>query len=46
MHFLKDHGFVHRSVGDITPRDVYEGRRTLLKSMAAVSEATTHGVCS
>lgn len=37
MHFLKDHGFVHRTVSDITPRDVYEDRRTLLKSMAAGS---------
>ena len=35
MFFLKDHGFVHRIASDITPREVYEGRRTLLKSMAA-----------
>ncbi len=37
MHFLKDHGFVHRIASDITPREVYEDRRTLLKSMAAGS---------
>ena len=35
MHFLKDHGFIHRVASDITPRVVYEGRRMLLKSMAA-----------
>jgi len=35
MHFLKDRGFVHPSASDITPRAAYEGRRRLLKSLAA-----------
>ncbi|HMC17062.1 MAG TPA: protein-methionine-sulfoxide reductase catalytic subunit MsrP [Albitalea sp.] len=33
MHFLKDRGFALPSC-DITPRAVYEGRRTLLKQLA------------
>jgi sulfoxide reductase catalytic subunit YedY len=35
MNFLKDRGFDHRISGDITPRQVYERRRTLIKAMAA-----------
>ncbi|MEW6707450.1 MAG: protein-methionine-sulfoxide reductase catalytic subunit MsrP [Pseudomonadota bacterium] len=35
MHYLKDRGFVHPIPSDITPRAVYEGRRTLLKQLAA-----------
>ena len=35
MNFLKDRGFDHRISGDITPRQVYEQRRTLIKAMAA-----------
>ncbi len=34
MHYLKDRGFTHHSAIDITPREVYEGRRTLLKALA------------
>jgi methionine sulfoxide reductase catalytic subunit len=35
MHFLKDRGFVHRHASEITPRTVYEGRRELLRGLAA-----------
>jgi sulfoxide reductase catalytic subunit YedY len=35
MHFLKDRGFVHPVGGEVTPRRVYEGRRELLRSLAA-----------
>jgi sulfoxide reductase catalytic subunit YedY len=35
MNFLKDHGFVHPVGIEITPRRVYEGRRELLRSLAA-----------
>lgn len=35
MQYLKDRGFVHPHASDITPRDVYEGRRALLHRMAA-----------
>ncbi len=35
MHFLKDHGFIHPAGSDITPRQIYEQRRTLIKAMAA-----------
>jgi sulfoxide reductase catalytic subunit YedY len=35
MHFLKDRGFVHAVPSDITPREVYEDRRRLLKQLAA-----------
>jgi len=35
MNFLKDRGFDHRASSDITPRQVYEQRRTLIKAMAA-----------
>jgi sulfoxide reductase catalytic subunit YedY len=35
MNFHKDHGFNHRVSSDITPRQVYEQRRTLIKAMAA-----------
>ena len=34
MHFHKDHGFSHRAASEITPRAVYEQRRTLLKAFA------------
>jgi sulfoxide reductase catalytic subunit YedY len=35
MNFHKDHGFDHRVSSDITPRQVYEQRRALIKAMAA-----------
>jgi len=35
MHFLKDRGFIHPSAGEVTPRRVYEGRRSLLRGIAA-----------
>ncbi len=35
MHHLKDRGFDHPSPSDITPRHVFEARRTLLKGAAA-----------
>jgi len=35
MNFLKDRGFDHPASIDITPRQVYERRRTLIKAMAA-----------
>ncbi len=35
MHYLKDRGFTHARASDITPRDVYEGRRALLRGLAA-----------
>ena len=35
MQYLKDRGFVHPHASDITPRGVYEQRRTLLRHMAA-----------
>jgi sulfoxide reductase catalytic subunit YedY len=35
MHFLKDRGFVHPVPSEITPREVYEDRRRLLKAWAA-----------
>ena len=35
MQYLKDRGFVHPHASEITPRSVYEGRRTLLRQMAA-----------
>jgi methionine sulfoxide reductase catalytic subunit len=34
MHFLKDRGFTHHSALDITSREVYEGRRAVLKTLA------------
>ena len=34
MHFHKDHALSHRSASEITPRAVYEQRRTLLKAFA------------
>ena len=37
MHFHEDQGFVHRVASEITPRDVYDQRRTLLKALAAGS---------
>jgi sulfoxide reductase catalytic subunit YedY len=35
MNFIKDRGFNHHPAGEITPRAVYEQRRTLVKAMAA-----------
>jgi len=35
MHFLEDRGFAHPHSSDITPRHVYEGRRALLRQLAA-----------
>jgi sulfoxide reductase catalytic subunit YedY len=35
MFFLKDRGFVHARADEVTPRAVYEGRRALLRSLAA-----------
>ena len=35
MNFHKNRGFVHPKSSDITPRQVYEQRRTLIKAMAA-----------
>jgi sulfoxide reductase catalytic subunit YedY len=35
MKYLKDRGFVHPLASEITPRAVYEARRTLLKGAAA-----------
>ncbi|CAN7159700.1 protein-methionine-sulfoxide reductase catalytic subunit MsrP [Rhizobacter sp. LjRoot28] len=35
MHFLKDRGFVHPASSEITPRAVYEQRRTMLAALAA-----------
>ena len=41
MNFHKDHGFNHRVSSDITPRQVYEQRRTLIKAMAVVQSQST-----
>jgi len=35
MHYRKDRGFDHGVASEITPRSVYEGRRDLLKLIAA-----------
>ena len=35
MQYLKDRGFVHPHASEITPRSIHEGRRTLLRQMAA-----------
>ena len=35
MHFLKDRGFVHPTTSDITPQQVYRGRRMLMQGLAA-----------
>jgi methionine sulfoxide reductase catalytic subunit len=35
MHLLKDRGFEHPIASEVTPRAVYEGRRALLKGLAA-----------
>ena len=34
MHFHRDRGFFHPHSGEITPREVYEGRRELLRLVA------------
>mgnify|MGYP001170095552 CR=1 FL=1 len=35
MHHLQDRGFVHPHASEITPRPVYQGRRSLLHGLAA-----------
>jgi sulfoxide reductase catalytic subunit YedY len=35
MHLLKDRGFVHPTASDITPRKVYQGRRRVIRALAA-----------
>ena len=40
MHFHPDRGFAHRTASEITPREVYEGRRDLLKRLAAGAAGT------
>lgn len=35
MYFLKDRGYAHARASEITPRDVYEERRALLRGLAA-----------
>ena len=35
MHLLKDRGYAHPIASDITPREIYEDRRHLLKAMAS-----------
>ena len=42
MHHLKDRGFIHPTSSDITPQEVYEQRRQLLKhlAMGAAAAAT------
>jgi len=35
MHYLENRGFIHPVASEITPRRVYEARRTLLKGLAA-----------
>ena len=34
MNFLKDRGFTHHQASEITSREVYEGRRSVLKTLA------------
>jgi methionine sulfoxide reductase catalytic subunit len=41
MHFLKDRGFVHPEPSAMTPRQVYEGRRDLLKLLATGAAGTS-----
>jgi methionine sulfoxide reductase catalytic subunit len=41
MHFLKDRGFVHTLSSEITPRAVYEGRRTWLRQATALAAGTS-----
>ena len=41
MLFLRDRGFVHPQVSEITPPSVYAGRRDLLKLVAAGAAGTT-----
>ena len=41
MHLLKDRGFVHRVASEITPRDLYVGRRELLRHFAAGAAGAT-----
>ncbi len=41
MHFLKDRGFVHPDPSAMTPRQVYEGRRDLLKLLATGAAGTS-----
>ncbi len=39
MHFLKDRGFNHRVASEITPRQAYLSRRTLMQAAAAGAAA-------
>jgi sulfoxide reductase catalytic subunit YedY len=43
MHYLKDRGFVHPTPSEITPREVYEDRRRLLKLAAGGALAAWAG---
>ena len=40
MHFHKDHDYAHRAASEITPRAVYEQRRSLLKAFAMGAAGT------
>ena len=44
MPSLEDRGFVHPVASEITPRDVYEGRRTLLLQMAVGGAGLALGI--
>jgi methionine sulfoxide reductase catalytic subunit len=46
MHFSKVRGFAPRSVGAITPRALYEDRRTFLKQLAGGSAAAALALCA
>ena len=41
MHVLKDHGYTHSKASEITPREIYEDRRNLLKAMASGTAGLT-----
>ena len=41
MHFLKDRGFDHAQSSEITPHDIYDGRRDLLRTIAAGAVGAT-----
>jgi len=44
MPSLEDRGFVHPVASEITPRDVYEGRRTLLRLLAVGGAGLALGI--
>ena len=44
MPSLQDRGFVHPVASEITPRDVYEGRRTLLRLLAVGGASLALGI--